>query len=121
LTTNNRMELLAVIKGLDALKNPGNKVVIISDSKYIVDAIQKGWISSWEKKQWKKVKNADLWKKFLEVFKKHHVTFRWIKGHAGHFENQRCDELAVSAAQEFNLEEDVGYIQMLDAKKGMFD
>ena len=115
------MELMAVIKGLEALKHDGCNVIITSDSKYITEAIAQGWIFSWEKKGWKKVKNVDLWKRFLELYRRHHLTFRWIKGHGGHFENERCDELAVSAAQSFNLKEDVGYMKMLEDKKGMFE
>lgn len=115
------MELMAVIKGLEALKEDGSNVIIISDSKYITEAIDQRWIFSWEKKGWNKVKNVDLWKRFLELYRRHHVTFRWIKGHAGHFENERCDELAVSAAQGFNLKEDTGYMKMLEERKGMFE
>lgn len=108
-TTNNRMELLAVIKGLEALKFPGSNVVVVSDSKYVVEAIKQGWLFNWEKKGWKKVKNADLWQRFLMVYRKHHVTFQWIKGHAGHFENERCDELAVQASQQSHLKIDSGF------------
>lgn len=108
-TTNNRMELMAVIKGLEALKFEGSQVTVVSDSKYVVDAIQKGWLFNWEKKGWKKVKNTDLWKKFLPLYNRHKVSFRWIKGHAGHLENERCDELAVNAYQQQRLQEDKGY------------
>jgi ribonuclease HI len=108
-TTNNRMELMAVIKGLEALKHPHSKVVIVSDSKYVVEAINQGWLLNWEKKDWKKVKNADLWKQFLVLFRKHDVTFNWIRGHAGHPENERCDELAVMATRLPYLKEDIGY------------
>lgn len=118
-TTNNRMELMAVIKGLEALKFDGSKVIITSDSKYITEAINQGWIFAWEKKNWKKVKNADLWKRFLESYRKHDVTFQWIRGHDGHFENERCDELAVAAIQGFDLKEDTGYVAQV--KKGMFE
>lgn len=111
-TTNNRMELMAVIKGLEALKHPHSKVVIVSDSKYVVEPINQGWLLNWEKKDWKKVKNADLWKQFLVVFRKHDVTFNWIRGHAGHPENERCDELAVMAARRPYLKEDVGYTSL---------
>jgi ribonuclease HI len=75
----------------------------------VVEAVDKGWLLNWEKKNWKKVKNPDLWQRFLKVYKKHHVTFNWIKGHNGHFENERCDELAVAASQRLNLTEDIGY------------
>lgn len=120
-TTNNRMELIAVIKGLEALKFEGSEVTITSDSKYVTEAINQGWIFNWEKKNWKKVKNADLWKRFLELYRKHHVTFKWIKGHDGHFENERCDELAVNALQGFDLKADTGYVKLLQEKKGMFE
>lgn len=108
-TTNNRMELMAVIKGLEALKKDGNKVIVTSDSKYVVEAVRKGWLFNWEKKGWKKVKNADLWKRFLELYRKNQVTFEWIRGHAGHYENERCDRLAVEAAQLPYLKEDAGF------------
>ncbi|HUM46826.1 MAG TPA: ribonuclease HI [Chitinophagales bacterium] len=108
-TTNNRMELMAVIKGLEALKFEGSNVIVVSDSKYVVEAVKQGWLFGWEKKDWKKVKNPDLWQKFLALYKKHHVTFQWIKGHAGHYENERCDELAVSASRGRYLKQDIGY------------
>ncbi len=108
-TTNNRMELMAVIKGIEALKFDGSTVVVVSDSKYVVEAVDKGWLFNWEKKNFKKVKNPDLWKIFLQLYRKHHITFKWIKGHAGHFENERCDELAVAASRGFNLKDDSGY------------
>jgi len=109
LTTNNRMELLAVIKALEAIKGPGHEVVVYSDSKYVVDAIQKNWIGGWIKKAWKDVKNPDLWKQYLKVSSSHHVRFVWIRGHNGHPMNERCDELAVEAAQGRNLGIDAGY------------
>ena len=96
-TTNNRMELLAVIVGLEALKLPDNVVTVYSDSKYVVDAVEKGWLFDWEKKDFKGKKNPDLWKRFLEVYRKHKVRFIWIKGHADIPENERCDRLAVAA------------------------
>ena len=102
-TTNNRMELLAVIKGLEALTRDGLEVTIYSDSKYVVDAIEKGWLFTWEKKEFKGKKNKDLWKRFLDVYPRHNIKFHWIKGHAGHPENERCDELAVSASNSPNL------------------
>ena len=120
-TTNNRMELMAVIKGLEALKFNGSIVIITSDSKYITEAVSQGWIFNWEKKGWKKVKNADLWMRFLESYRTHHVTFKWIKGHDGHIENERCDELAVNALQGYDLKEDTGYAKLLKEKKGMFE
>lgn len=103
LTTNNRMELLAVIVALEALKKPNSQVLVTSDSKYVVDAVQKGWLQNWVKIQFKNKKNPDLWMRFLKVYKLHQVQFRWIKGHAGHLENERCDVLAVTAAQQKQL------------------
>lgn len=97
-TTNNRMELLAVIKGLEALKKPGQEVAIYSDSKYVIDAIEKGWVHGWLRKGFAGKKNKDLWLRFLAVHKQHKVRFIWVKGHAGHPENERCDQLAVQAS-----------------------
>ena len=99
LTTNNRMELLAVIKGLEAIKSDEHKISVYSDSKYVVDAINKGWLSSWIKKNYKGKKNVDLWQRLLPLLKKYQVSFIWVKGHAGNVENERCDELAVEAAE----------------------
>ena len=110
LTTNNRMELLAVIMGLEAIKWERADVQVWSDSTYVVKAINEGWLESWEKKDWKKVKNPDLWKRFLEAYRLHKVTFHWVKGHAGHPENERCDALAVAAYHSPDLPEDEGYI-----------
>ena len=109
LTTNNRMELLAVIAGLEAIKKPGWQVLVTSDSKYVVDAVTKGWLANWVKKSFKDKKNRDLWERYLKVAKKHEVKFHWVKGHAGHPENERCDELAVEAAAGKNLLIDSGY------------
>ncbi len=95
LTTNNRMELLAVIVGLEKLKNPGTSVLVVSDSKYVVDAVLKRWVFGWEQKGFKDKKNPDLWKRFLVVYRKHKVDFMWIKGHNSHPQNERCDALAV--------------------------
>jgi len=97
-TTNNRMELLAVIAGLEALTTKKFSVAIYSDSKYVVDAINKGWLNKWVKTGFKKKKNVDLWQRFLPLQKKYILNFNWIKGHAGHIENERCDVLAVNAA-----------------------
>lgn len=108
-TTNNRMELLAVIKGLQALKKPNTPVTVYSDSKYVVDAVEKGWLWSWIKKGFKGKKNKDLWLQFAEVYKVHQVKFRWVKGHAGIPENERCDQLAVAAAEGSNLKVDVAF------------
>ena len=99
-TTNNRMELLAVIVGLEALKKPGMEVLVYSDSKYVVDAVEKNWLFGWLQKGFAGKKNKDLWLRFLQVYKLHKVKFKWIKGHAGHPENERCDRLAVAAYQQ---------------------
>lgn len=109
MTTNNRMELLAVITGLEALKRPGSDVTVYSDSSYVCDAVNKGWVFGWEKKLFAKKKNPDLWIRFLKIYRIHKVKFVWIKGHAGHPENERCDELAVAAALGQNLIDDSGY------------
>jgi len=103
-TTNNRMELSAVIASLSALTEPC-EVVLTSDSRYVVDAVEKGWVYGWKKRSWKKsdgspALNSDLWEKLLPLLAKHEVRFVWIKGHAGHPENERCDELAVAAAEK---------------------
>ncbi len=103
-TTNNRMELTAVIRGLEALKEPC-KVTVVTDSKYVSDGITKGWAYGWRKKGWKKsdgkpALNPDLWEQLLDLIAKHEVTFVWIKGHAGHPENERCDALAVAEWQK---------------------
>ena len=111
-TTNNRMELLAVIVGLESLKRPGYEVLVVSDSKYVVDAVQKGWLFQWEKKNFKGKKNPDLWKRFLIIYANHNVSFKWVKGHAGHIENEKCDELAVMASEEPKLLIDKGYEDM---------
>lgn len=109
LTTNNRMELLSVCVGLEMLKKPGYEVTIYSDSKYVVDAVEKGWVFGWEKKGFKKKKNVDLWKRFLSIYPKHNVKFVWVKGHAGNKYNEVCDQLAVKAANGSNLLVDKGY------------
>ena len=103
LTTNNRMELMAVIEGLKALKVDGLTVHITSDSKYVVDSVEKGWVFGWEKKGFAKKKNPDLWRQFLLYYRKHKVKFHWIKGHNLHPFNERCDVLATTAAQSKNL------------------
>jgi ribonuclease HI len=103
LTTNNRMELLAVIVGLEAIKEPGYEVTIYSDSRYVVDAVEKKWLWGWVKKGFAKVKNPDLWQRLLKVYPKHKVQFVWVKGHAGNPENERCDQLAVQAASNRQL------------------
>ena len=110
LTTNNRMELLAVIVGLEALKRPGLEVTVYSDSTYVVNAWEKGWLHKWQANGFKKVKNVDLWLRFLGICPKFRIQFVWIKGHVGHPENERCDRLAVEAALKHDLPEDEGYI-----------
>ena len=109
ISTNNRMELLAVIVGLEKLKNPNMTVLVVSDSKYVVDAVEKKWVFGWEKKGFKDRKNPDLWKRFLLAYRKHKVDFKWVKGHNNHPQNERCDELAVMASQQKNLSIDVFY------------
>jgi ribonuclease HI len=109
LTTNNRMELLSVIVALEALKKEGTAVTIYSDSKYVVDSVEKKWVFGWEKKYFNGKKNEDLWKRFLRAYRKHQVRFVWVKGHAANKENNRCDELAVAAALGADLRIDHGY------------
>ena len=113
-TTNNRMELLAVIVGLEKLKAPKTNVLVVSDSKYVVDSVEKGWVFGWEKKYFKDKKNPDLWRRYLNIHRKHKVNFQWIKGHAGHPENERCDQLAVEAAGSEELLVDEEYENTLD-------
>jgi ribonuclease HI len=109
LTTNNRMELLAVITGLEALRIPGSSVTVFTDSRYVADAVEKGWVFKWELKGFRKKKNPDLWKRFLTVYRKHRVRIIWIKGHANNPENELCDRLAVEASKSGILAEDTGY------------
>ncbi len=109
LTTNNRMELLAVIEGLKALKKEGMTVEVVSDSKYVVDAINKGWLRSWVQKGFKGKKNVDLWKQMIPLLQKHQVSFHWVKGHNDHPQNERCDQLAVEASEGSRLLIDEGY------------
>tara|TARA_B100001248_G_scaffold261518_1_gene252954 strand:- start:1219 stop:1692 length:474 start_codon:yes stop_codon:yes gene_type:complete len=108
-TTNNRMELLAVIVGLETLNKDKSLVEVFSDSKYVVDAVEKKWVFSWEKKNFKGKKNSDLWKRFLIIYRKHKVSFNWVKGHAGQVENEKCDTLAVEASENEQLMIDHGY------------
>ncbi len=108
-TTNNRMELMAVIVGLESLTKPGLEVVVTSDSKYVVDAVNKKWVFGWEKKGFAGKKNPDLWKRFLPAYRNHKVRMVWVKGHNEHFYNERCDELAVDAATGGGLVPDVGF------------
>ncbi|MBR1871804.1 MAG: ribonuclease HI [Bacteroidales bacterium] len=110
LTTNNRMELLAVIVGLEAIRWDRARVEVWSDSSYVVKAINEGWLQNWERKGFAKVKNPDLWQRFLRIYKRHDVVFHWLKGHAGHPDNERCDALAVAAYHAPDLPEDTGYM-----------
>lgn len=110
LTTNNRMELLAVIVALEAIKSPKANVTIYSDSKYVVDAVEKRWVFSWQAKQFKDKKNPDLWRRFLAVYPRHNVNFVWVKGHSMVLENERCDLLATTAAKGTDLLVDEGYV-----------
>lgn len=102
-TTNNRMELMAVIEALKKLKNPQTKAIVFTDSKYVVDSVQKGWVFNWEKKGFKDKKNVDLWMQFLKEYRKHDVQLQWIKGHNNHLQNERCDILAVEASKNKKL------------------
>jgi ribonuclease HI len=110
LTTNNRMELLAIIKGLEALKKKNTPVKLYTDSQYVANAVNKGWVFDWERKHFKKKKNQDLWIRFLELYRQHNVSLFWLKGHNNDTENERCDVLAVNASKEPVLSEDTGYI-----------
>ena len=118
LTTNNRMELLAVIVGLEAIRWDRAVVEVFSDSTYVVKAITEGWLDKWVQSGFKKKKNPDLWQRFLPLYRKHEVRFHWIKGHAGHPQNERCDALAVAAYQGGDLAEDEGY---KDETETLFD
>jgi ribonuclease HI len=110
LTTNNRMELLAAIKGLEALKRDGTTVKLYTDSQYLVNAVNNGWLFNWEVKRFAKKKNQDLWLRFLEVYRRHKVSLIWVKGHNNDPENERCDALAVAASRGRSLLEDDGFI-----------
>jgi ribonuclease HI len=117
-TTNNRMELLAVIKGLEALKTPNQDVMIFSDSKYVIDAIEKRWVNGWVTKGFVGKKNKDLWMRYLTIAKLHKVKFTWVRGHNGHPENERCDQLAVAAGKRPPLLID-SVFEAENAKAGM--
>ena len=117
MTTNNRMELLAVIVGLETLKIQPMEVLVCSDSKYIIDSVQKKWVFGWEKKGFKGKKNPDLWKRYLKIHRKHKVDFQWIKGHNDHPQNERCDWLAVNAAKQKTLVVDSAFEQNLKTKE----
>ena len=110
-TTNNRMELMAVIVGLEAIKKEKQNVHIYTDSRYIVYAMQKKWLANWLKKGFKGKKNKDLWLRFWNAYQKHHIQIHWLKGHAGHVENERCDFLAVQAARQGPWAQDYAYIK----------
>ncbi len=120
-TTNNRMELLAVIAGLEALKQIPCEVTVYSDSQYVVKAVEESWVFSWEKKGFAKKKNPDLWRRFLEIYRKHVVKFVWVKGHSNIPENERCDKLAVAASQLSNLPPDVFFEQSETDDDLLFD
>jgi ribonuclease HI len=109
LTTNNRMELLAVIVALEKIKIKNSKVKVYTDSKYVSDAVEKGWLFNWVKKDFKNKKNPDLWRRFLRIYNDHEVKFQWVKGHNNDFYNERCDFLANLATKNSNLKEDKGY------------
>jgi ribonuclease HI len=109
LTTNNRMELLAVIVALETLKVPESKVDIYTDSLYVHDAVEKGWLWEWEKKRFRNKKNIDLWQRFIKIYRKHKVRFHWVKGHSAIPENEKCDKLAVAASKQALLLVDEGY------------
>ena len=118
LTTNNRMELLAVIVAIESVKKEGSEIIIFSDSKYVVDAVEKKWVFGWEKKNFNKKKNPDLWIRFLKIYRKQKVSFLWVKGHANNKENERCDVLAVQAAESKNLLIDQWYENNVVNKRG---
>ena len=111
MTTNNRMELLAVIIGLETLRRDGVAVVVYSDSKYVIDAVKKKWVFNWEKKDFKNKKNPDLWKRFLKIHRNHKVDYQWIKGHNAHPQNDRCDRLAHTAAKKSPINIDTYFEQ----------
>lgn len=119
LTTNNRMELLAVITALESLKTTAYPVTVFSDSKYVTDAVNQGWVFGWEKKQFDKKANPDLWIRFLPLYRKFRPKFVWVKGHANNFYNNRCDELAVAASKNKVLEIDTAFENTQAGKKGI--
>lgn len=118
-TTNNRMELMAVIVALEALKKPGMDVIVVCDSKYVIDSVANGWVFGWEKKGFVKKKNPDLWKRFLIAYRRHRVRFQWIRGHNGHPQNELCDQLAVAARSQPDLLVDEVYERQ--GEGGLFD
>ena len=121
LTTNNRMELMAVIVGLEEIKLVSENIQVISDSKYIVDSVSKGWLFEWEKKNFKGKKNIDLWRRFLVIYKKLNIEFIWVKGHSNVKENERCDYLANNSIKNQKLLEDEGYTRNLNSQNSLFE
>ncbi len=115
-TTNNRMELLAVIEALKKLKKENLNIIVYTDSKYVVDAVEKKWLEKWQLNHFKDKKNVDLWKTFLKEYKKHTIKFKWIKGHNDHPQNERCDALAVAASKNKKLKEDKGFTKVEDLR-----
>ena len=113
MTTNNRMELLAVILALESLKIEPMEVMVFSDSKYVIESVEKKWVFNWQKKQFKGKKNHDLWQRYLLIHSKHRVRFQWVKGHNKHPQNERCDSLAVNAAKEKNKKIDHFYVKSI--------
>lgn len=121
LTTNNRMELMAVIVGLEALKKNDLEIIVYSDSKYVVESVEKGWVFNWEMKpDFAKKKNRDLWKRFLKLYQYQNIRFVWVKGHSSNVENNRCDILATEAADGFDLLIDEAYEKNIEDAKGLF-
>lgn len=119
-TTNNRMELMAVIAALEKLKFDNLEITIVTDSKYVADAVGKGWVFKWEKKNFKGKKNPDLWREFLKLYRQHKVKFEWVKGHSGHEMNEKADRLAVAAAKSKDRKVDTGFEQQ-DTKPDLFN
>ena len=113
MTTNNRMELLAVILALESLKIEPMEVMVFSDSKYVIESVEKKWVFNWQKKQFKGKKNHDLWQRYLLIHCKHRVRFQWVKGHNKHPQNERCDSLAVNAAKQKNKKIDHFYVKSI--------
>ncbi|MDC0189342.1 ribonuclease HI [Flavobacteriales bacterium] len=121
LTTNNRMELLSIIIAMESIKDFKGSILVFSDSKYVVDAINKKWVFSWHHKGYKNKKNPDLWKRFLKTYYSHQISFHWIKGHSGHSKNERCDHLAVQASRNQKLKIDEGYELSINSSRDLFN
>jgi ribonuclease HI len=121
LTTNNRMELMGVIVALESLKIENSHVTVYTDSRYVVDAVEKRWLFGWEQKHFKGKKNPDLWMRFLKIYRKHQVKFIWVKGHAVNAENNLCDKLAVEASSKGRQLEDEGYIKEMESGQSFLD